>query len=97
MRPSKSRRRCRTNSGRRRATSQTRGWSTRRIIWTYYAIAFGFGLFVPALRLFDRYFVLPVFLLTCALMLGFLTRSRRQQETVWAEPRSEQPVEHARV
>jgi UDP-GlcNAc:undecaprenyl-phosphate GlcNAc-1-phosphate transferase len=74
-----------------------RGWSTRRIIWTYYAIAFGFGLFVPALRLFDRYYVLPVFLILFAVVLGFLTSRLRQQEAVWTESRTKQPVEHARV
>ena len=74
-----------------------RGWSTRRIVWSYYAIAFGFGLFVPALRLFDRYYVLPVFLLTCAVLLGFLTSRLRRQEAEWTEPQPEQSVEHARV
>lgn len=71
-----------------------RGWSVRRVIWTFYGVAFGFGLFVPALRLFDRFYVLPVFLVFCAVVIGFLMRKTRASSAKW---RSNQSVEHARV
>lgn len=71
-----------------------RGWSVKRVIWTFYAISFGFGLFVPALRLFDRYYVMPVFLVFCAVVVGFLTRKTRASAVEWRANRS---VEHARI
>jgi UDP-GlcNAc:undecaprenyl-phosphate GlcNAc-1-phosphate transferase len=75
-----------------------RGWSTRRLIWTYYAIAFGFGLFVPALRFVDRYYVLPIFVCFCVWVLTYLTGHVRERRRDWpAESESETPVEHARV
>lgn len=74
-----------------------RGWSVKRIIWTYYALAMGFGLFVPALRYFDRYLVLPVFLLFCAAVIGYLTHRARPKTSSWPQETSDAPVEHARV
>jgi UDP-GlcNAc:undecaprenyl-phosphate GlcNAc-1-phosphate transferase len=71
-----------------------RGWSTRRLIWTYYAIAFGFGLFVFALRFVDRYYVLPVFVSFCAWVFVYLTGHTRERQRDWE---SESQVEHARV
>jgi len=76
-----------------------RGWSVRRIIWTYYSIAFAFGLFVPALRSFDRYVVLPVFVVFCAGVIGYLTHRARPPEPELpadAEP-ANVSVEHARI
>jgi UDP-GlcNAc:undecaprenyl-phosphate GlcNAc-1-phosphate transferase len=76
-----------------------RGWSTRRLIWTYYAIAFGFGLFVPALHLVDRYYVLPVFILFCVWVITYLTGHTREKKVTW-EPGAEtedRSVNHARV
>ena len=76
-----------------------RGWSVRRVLWTYYAIAFAFGLFVPALRLFDRYVVLPVFLSFCVFVIGYLASQARAPRVQWddSQETSETPVEHARV
>jgi len=76
-----------------------RGWSTKRLLWTYYAIAFGFGLFVPALHLVDRYYVLPVFILFCVWVITYLTGHAREKKAAWepgaaAEDRS---VNHARI
>jgi UDP-GlcNAc:undecaprenyl-phosphate GlcNAc-1-phosphate transferase len=73
------------------------GWSIRRVIWTYYIITFGFGLFVPALRYFDRYLVLPVFVACCALLMGYLLSKTRPPQPAWPEESAESPVEHARV
>ena len=73
-----------------------RGWSVKRIIWTYYGLAVGFGLFVPALRFVDRYLVLPVFLLFCAAVIGYLTRQARPKANAW-ETAADSSVEHARV
>jgi UDP-GlcNAc:undecaprenyl-phosphate GlcNAc-1-phosphate transferase len=71
-----------------------RGWSTKRLIWTYYAIAFGFGLFVPALHLVDRYYVLPVFILFCVWVISYLTGHAKEKKTGWQPDSS---VKHARV
>lgn len=73
------------------------GWSTRRIIWTYYVIALGCGLFVPALRLWDRYLVLPVFAVYCALVIGYLLRHAGPPGEVWKRRSRESSVEHARI
>jgi UDP-GlcNAc:undecaprenyl-phosphate GlcNAc-1-phosphate transferase len=74
-----------------------RGWSVKRIIWTYYALAVGFGLFVPALRFFDRYLVLPIFLLFCAAVIGYLTLRTRPKSRPWETETADTSVEHARV
>lgn len=71
-----------------------RGWSTKRLIWTYYGIAFGFGLFVPALHLVDRYYVLPIFILFCVWVITYLTGHAREKKTDWQPDTS---VKHARV
>jgi UDP-GlcNAc:undecaprenyl-phosphate GlcNAc-1-phosphate transferase len=73
------------------------GWSIRRVIWTYYGITFGFGLFVPALYYFDRYLVLPIFVACCTLLIAYLLSKTRSSQPVWPEETTESPVEHARV
>lgn len=75
-----------------------RGWSTRRILWTYYGLAVAFGLFVPALRYVDRYLVLPVFLVFCAAVIGYLFRRARPRlpAEVNSNP-ADSSIEHARV
>ncbi len=75
-----------------------RGWSTRRILWTYYGLAVGFGLFVPALRYVDRYLVLPVFLVFCAVVIGYLSsRARVKPSNELASSPADAEIEHARV
>jgi UDP-GlcNAc:undecaprenyl-phosphate GlcNAc-1-phosphate transferase len=71
-----------------------RGWSVKRVLWTFYAVAFGFGLFVPALRVLDRYYVMPVFVVFCAVVFGYLTRHTSTRNVTY---QSESTVEHARV
>lgn len=73
-----------------------RGWSVKRIIWTYFGLAVGFGLFVPALRYVDRYLVLPVFLLFCAAVIGYLTRQAGPRANGW-QTTTDATIEHARV
>lgn len=73
------------------------GWSTQRIIWTFYVIAMGFGLFVPALRAFDRYFVLPMFAVYSVMVIGYLLRHAGPPEEVWKRGREESSAEHARI
>lgn len=74
-----------------------RGWSTRRILHTYYALAIGFGLFVPALRFVDRYLVLPVFLVFCAIVILYMaSRTRPSASTELSNPQ-DASIEHARV
>jgi UDP-GlcNAc:undecaprenyl-phosphate GlcNAc-1-phosphate transferase len=73
------------------------GWSNQRIIWTYYAIALGCGMFVPALRVFDRYLVLPVFVAYCVLVIGYLSRHAVLAGKTWKQNTRERPVEHARI
>ena len=72
-----------------------RGWPVKRIIWTYYALAVGFGLFVPALRYVDRYLVLPVFVAFCAGVIGYLTSQARPKPPQALQ--ADTSVEHARV
>jgi UDP-N-acetylmuramyl pentapeptide phosphotransferase/UDP-N-acetylglucosamine-1-phosphate transferase len=71
-----------------------RGWPVKRVVWTFYAVAFGFGLFVPALKVIDRYYVMPVFVGFCALVFGYLTRKASTRNVAY---QSESAVEHARV
>ena len=73
------------------------GWSTQRIIWTYYIIAMGFGLFVPTLKAFDRYYVLPMFAVYSLLVIGYLLRHAGPPEEVWKRGPEESSVEHARI
>ena len=74
-----------------------RGWPVKHILWSYYAIAIGFGMFVPALRFFDRYLVLPVFIVFCVAVIGYLTRKTRPPQSDWGTDTQESQVEHARV
>lgn len=71
-----------------------RGWPVKRVLWTFYAVSFGFGLFVPALRVIDRYYVMPIFLVFCAIVVGYLTRHTSTRNVTY---QSESTVEHARV
>jgi UDP-GlcNAc:undecaprenyl-phosphate GlcNAc-1-phosphate transferase len=75
-----------------------RGWPVRRILWTYYGLAVAFGLFVPALRYVDRYLVLPVFLVFCALVIGYFTTQARPRTSTELESNpADASIEHARV